>query len=44
MERVEHRQIALARHAESHVDAVDDELVDEDLAARPHLREMGCSK
>ena len=33
VQRVEHREIALARHAEGEVGAVQRELVDEDLAA-----------
>ena len=36
VERVEHGQVALARKAEREVDAVELELVDEDLAACPH--------
>ncbi len=35
VERVEHREIALARHAEDMVDALRHEPVDEDLSARP---------
>ena len=35
VQRVEHGEVALARHAEEVIDAVDDELVDEDLAAGP---------
>ena len=35
VERVEHREIALARHAEDVIDALRHEAVDEDLAARP---------
>ena len=43
VERVEHGQVALARHAERVLDAVQLELVDEDLAAgAAHAR--GCSK
>ena len=38
VQRVEHREVALARHAEGEVDAVQLELVDEDPAARPHHR------
>jgi hypothetical protein len=34
VQRVEHREVALARHAEGQLDAVDGELVDEDAAAR----------
>ena len=42
VEAVEHREEALARNAEDRVGAVDDELVDEELAAVPaHSR---CSK
>ena len=36
VERVEHRQVALAREAEREVGAVQLELVDEDAAAGPH--------
>ena len=36
MQRVEHREVALARHAEGEVGAVQLQLVDEDPAARPH--------
>ena len=38
VERVEHCQVALAGDAEGDVHPVDDELVDEEPAARPHLR------
>ena len=38
VERVEHGQVALAGHAEGDVHPVDDELVDEEPAARPHVR------
>ena len=36
MERVEHGEVALAGDAEGELGAVDDELVDEEPAARPH--------
>ena len=42
---VEHGEVALAGHAEASVDAVDDELVDEDLSAgAAHVRRSGCSR
>ena len=41
MERVEQRQIALAGHAEGHLDAVDLELVDQDLAAGAEVVVLG---
>ena len=45
VQRVEHRQVALAGDAEREVGAVQDELVDEDLpAAAAHGRTTGCSK
>ncbi len=44
VERVEHREVALAGHPVTPVDAVNDELVDEELAARSHRRLIGCSK
>ena len=44
VERVEHGQVALTRNTERNVDAVDDELVDDELPAGSHLRWMGCSK
>ena len=44
VERVEHGEVALTGNAVRHVDAVNDELVDEKLAARPHRRLIGCSK
>ena len=44
VERIEHGQVALTGHAERDVDAVDDELVDDELPAGSHLRGMGCSK
>ena len=44
VERVEHGQIALAGNAEGQLDSVDDELVDEELAACPHVRTSGCSR
>ena len=34
VQRVEHGQVALARHAEGELDAVDPELVDQDLGRR----------
>ncbi len=44
VERVEHRQVALARHAEGDVHPVDHELVDEEPASRPHVRSSRCSR
>lgn len=49
VQRVEHLEVALARHAERHVGAVDEELVDEDPAAaaavaRGHLAGPPCSR
>ena len=44
VERVEHGEVALAGHAERQLDAVDDELVDEELTARPHESRSGCSR
>ena len=44
VERVQHGQIALAGNAEGQLDPVDDELVDEELAARPHVRRSRCSR
>ena len=38
VERIEYGQVALTRHAERDVDAVDDELVDDELPAGSHLR------
>ena len=48
VQRVKHLEVALARHAEGHVGAVDEELVDEDPAAaaavaRGHLAGPSCS-
>ena len=43
VERIEHRQVALAGDAESQLDAVQLELVDERLAAASH-RSTGCSR
>ncbi len=43
VERVEHRQVALARDAEGELDPVSLELVDEDPAARPHSRSGSSS-
>ena len=43
VERVEHRQVALAGDAEGQLDAVQLELVDERLAAASH-RSTGCSR
>ena len=44
VERVEHGEVALAGDAEGQLDAVDDELVDEELCPpRPHVqRERGA--
>ena len=42
VERVEHGQVALAGHAEGEVHPVDHELVDEEPAARPHVRARGA--
>ena len=44
VERVEHGEVALARDAEREVDAVDDELVDEELSAgAAHRRMCACA-
>ena len=43
VERVEHREVALARDAEGKLDPVSLELVDEDPAARPHSRSGSSS-
>ncbi len=37
MERIEDREIALTRHAESVLHAVDAQLVDQDLRGGPHV-------
>ena len=44
VERVEHGQVAFAGHAEGHVDAVHDELVDEDLPPVLTSATSRCSK
>ena len=44
VERVEHGQVALARHAEGDVHPVDDELVDEEPAAGSHVSWSRCSR
>ena len=44
VQRVEHRQVALARDAEREVRAVQDELVDEDLPAAARHVTTGCSR
>ena len=44
MQRVEHGEVALTGDAERQLDPVHDELVDEELAARSHVRTSGCSK
>ena len=41
VQRIERREIALARHAEHVIDAVDQQLVDQDLAAGPQI--VACS-
>ena len=44
VERVEHGQVALAGNAEGQLGPVDDELIDEEPAARPHVRARRCSR
>ena len=44
VERVEHREVALAGHAERDVGAVHDQLVDENLAAAAAHSSIGRSK
>jgi len=44
VEGVQHRQVALAGHAEGNVYPVDHQLVDEEPAALPHLGWSGCSR
>ena len=44
MQGVEDGQVAFAGHAECRVDAVHDELIDQNLPAGPHLGESGWSK
>ena len=44
VERVEHGEVALARNAEGNVSPVHDELVDDELSARPHRSRRGCSR
>ena len=44
VQRVEDGEVALAGDAEGGVDAVDDQLVDEDLRAGPGQRLTGCSR
>ena len=44
VQRVEHREVALAGHAEGQVGPVQHELVDEDLPAAARQRATGCSR
>ena len=44
VEGIEHGEVALAGNAERQLDPVDDELVDDEPAAGPHVRRSGCSR